>query len=116
MRRELLLLEEIIDAAEQAHRLVDGVTVAELAADRQCCGTLTVLGEASTQLPPELKERFPEVPWDQPSRLRNRIVHGHRSIDLEILHTTAQDQLPDFAAQVREILAAVAPEADDSEA
>ena len=111
MRRELLLLEEMIDAAEQAHRLVEGVTVAQLAGDRQRRDALlwnfTVLGEASTQLPPDLKERFPEVPWDQPSRLRNRIVHGYWSIDLDILHTTAQDQLPGFAAQLGKILTSI---------
>jgi len=39
--------------------------------------------------------------WQQPSRLRHGIVHGYWSIDLEVLHTTATDQLPaltgDFA-------------------
>jgi len=35
MRRELLLLEEMIDAAEQAHLLVDEVSAEQLADDRQ---------------------------------------------------------------------------------
>ena len=64
----------------------------------------TVLGEASAQLPGEFKARFPQVPWQQPTRLRNRIVHGYWSIDLQILHTTAQTQLQDFADEVRKIL------------
>ena len=109
MRRELLLLEEMANAAEQAHRLVDGLTVAELSADQLRRDALlwnfTVLGEAATQLPQEIKTRFPEVPWQQPARLRNRIVHGYWSIDLDILHTTAETQLPDFAAEVRRVLA-----------
>jgi hypothetical protein len=54
MRRDLLLLAEMIDAAEQAQHLVDGVTVGELEADRQRRDALlwnfTVLGEASGQL------------------------------------------------------------------
>jgi uncharacterized protein with HEPN domain len=36
----------------------------------------TVLGEAASQLPAELKEEFPDVAWQLPVRLRNRIVHG----------------------------------------
>ncbi len=111
MRRELLLLEEMIDAAEQAHRLVSEVSVEQLAGDRQRRDALlwnfTVLGEASTQLPDDLKARFAEIPWQQPTRLRNRIVHGYWSIDLAILHTTARDQLPGFAASLREVLALV---------
>ncbi len=54
-----------------------------------------MLGEAAAQVAGEVKARFPDVGWDQPARLRNRIVHGYWSIDLEILHTTASDLLRD---------------------
>jgi uncharacterized protein with HEPN domain len=97
MRRDVLLLTEMIDAAEQAQRLASGVTVGQLEADRQRRDALlwnfTVLGEAAGQLSDEVKIRFPAIAWQQPARLRNRIVHGYWSIDLEVLHTTATEQL-----------------------
>ena len=109
MRRDVVLLSEMIDAAEQAHTLVAGVDVAGLNADRQRRDALlwnfTVLGEAAAQLDNALKERFPRVNWARPSQLRNRIVHGYWSIDLAILHTTATDQLPAFIVQLRDVLA-----------
>lgn len=114
MQRELLLLEELIEAAEQAQQLIDGVSVDELSADRVRRDALlwnfTVLGEAANQLPDEVKGRFSEVPWQQPVRLRNRIVHGYWSIDLGILHTAAEKQLPQFAAEVRRVLAVLLDE------
>ena len=114
MRREVLLLEEMIDAADHAHSLVEGIDVAHLAADRQRRDALlwnfTVLGEASGQLRAEFKERFRDVPWQLPMRMRNRIVHGYWSIDLEILHTTAETQLVQFADQLRRVHAAIASE------
>jgi uncharacterized protein with HEPN domain len=64
----------------------------------------TVLGEAAAQLSHELRARYPEVAWESPSRLRNRIVHGYWSIDLDIVHTTALEQLPEFVAQLREVI------------
>ena len=119
LRRELLLLEEVIDAAEQAHVLVSEVSVEQLAGDRQRRDALlwnfTVLGEASTQLPADLKTRFAEVPWRQPTRLRNRIVHGYWSIDLAILHAAARDQLPDFADSLRKVLVLAQAEEVDSD-
>jgi uncharacterized protein with HEPN domain len=42
----------------------------------------------------ELKQEFADVTWRQPARLRNRIVHGYWSIDLDVVHATAQEQLP----------------------
>jgi uncharacterized protein with HEPN domain len=84
MRPDLLLLTEMIDAAEQAQRLADGVTAAELEADRQRRDALlwnfTVLGEAAARLSDATKTRFPQVQWQQPTRLRNRVVHGYWSI------------------------------------
>lgn len=109
MRREILLIGEMIDAAEEARRLVVGIGLDELAQDRQRRDALlwnyTVMGEAATQLAEEVKARFPDIPWAQPSRLRNRVIHGYWSVDLEILHTTAEDLLPEFADQLRAALA-----------
>ena len=54
MQRDILLLTEMIDAAEQAQQLVNGVTVRGLEADRQRRDPLlwnfTVLGEAAGRL------------------------------------------------------------------
>jgi uncharacterized protein with HEPN domain len=117
MPRDALLLEEMIEAADQAVALVQGLTVAGVAADRMRRDALlwnfAVLGEAATQLSPELCGRFPEVPWRRPARLRNRIIHGYWSIDLDVVFTTAEQQLPSFAADLRRVLAAV--EADGRE-
>jgi len=107
MQRDHLLLSEMIEAAERANQLTDGVTVDQLQADQLRSESLlwnfTVLGEAAAQLSDDLKGRFPEIPWQQPVRLRNRIVHGYWSIDMEILQTTATEQLPAFAADLRAV-------------
>ena len=62
----------------------------------------------------DVKDRFPDVPWQQPARLRNRIVHGYWSIDLEILHTTATNQLPAFARDLREVLDILTADTDEA--
>lgn len=107
-RRELLLLGEMIDAAEQAQLLAAGIDVEAIEADRQRRDALlwnfTVLGEAAAQLSEEFKSANASVNWARPSRLRNRIVHGYWSIDLEVLHATAIDDLPAFTGQLRAVL------------
>jgi uncharacterized protein with HEPN domain len=111
MQRDILLLTEMIDAAEQAQQLTTGITVSQLETDRQRRDALlwnfTVLGEAAGQLSAEIKDKFPDMPWQQPIRLRNRIVHGYWSIDLEVLHTTATEQLPAFTANLHTVLGSV---------
>lgn len=63
-----------------------------------------MLGEAAAQLSDQFKSAHPSVHWARPSQLRNRIVHGYWSIDLEVLHATAIDDLPAFTAQLKTVL------------
>ncbi len=111
MQRDLLLIHEMIDAAEQAQRLVDGLTAAEIDADRMRRDSLlwnfTVLGEAAGAVSDETRDRFPDIPWRAPARLRNRIVHGYWSVDIGILHTTANESLGELVELLRGVLVAL---------
>lgn len=112
-QREAVLLGEMIDAAEQAQQLVAGRDVEALETDRQRRDALlwnfTVLGEAAAQLSTDFKAAHPNVQWARPSQLRNRIVHGYWSIDLQVLHATALDDLPAFTAQLKTVLNDIEP-------
>ncbi|QJY47306.1 DUF86 domain-containing protein [Pseudonocardia broussonetiae] len=116
MQRDLLLLREMIDAAEQARSIVAGRTVTEVADDRlrrdALLGNSTVLGEAATLVSDETKARFPALPWRNPVRLRNRVVHGYWSVDVALLHTTATDQLDGFVVGLVEVLAVLTADAE----
>jgi uncharacterized protein with HEPN domain len=117
MRRELLLVGEMIEAGEQAQSLVAGIELGALATDRQRRDALlwnfAVLGEAAAQIDDGVKARFPDIEWARPAQLRNRVIHGYWSIDLEILHTTATDLLPGFVDQLRTVLADLETDVDD---
>ena len=108
MQRHLLLIEEMIDAARQAHVLATGLDAEDLMADRLRRDALlwnfTVLGEAANQVSDEVKTRFPDVAWNQPTRLRNRIVHGYWSIDVQLLLETAANQLPQYVGDLEVVL------------
>lgn len=111
MRREVLLVAEIIDSAERIVALTSGLTVALLDEDRNrreaLLWSFTVLGEASSQLDDDLKSRFPQVQWRAAAALRNRIVHGYWQNSTSILLATAQDDMPAFLEAVREVEASI---------
>jgi uncharacterized protein with HEPN domain len=111
MRRDRLLLTEIMEAVERIIDLTDGHSLDDFESDRDRRDALlwnfTVLGEAVGQLSDETKDAHPGVAWMAPIRMRNRIVHGYWSIDLDVLLATAGDDLPGFAGDVRAVLAHV---------
>ena len=63
-----------------------------------------VLGEASSQLPAEFKADHPEVNWARPTQLRHRIVRGYWSMDMDVLITTAELDLPSFVERLEDVL------------
>ena len=71
---------------------------------------LTVIGEAINRLSPELRERHPEVPWQQIVSVRHRIVHAYFDLDWQILWTAAMDDIPQLRRQVSGILESEFPE------
>ncbi len=98
MQRELLLLREMRDAAAAIRDLIGERTAQSINADSMRRAAIlwhfTVLGEAASQIPSEIKARRDDVAWQAATRLRNRIVHGYWSIDLALLVDTATDDLP----------------------
>lgn len=107
MQRDRLLLAEIVDAIERVIEVAAGRSATDLDADRDRREALlwnyTVLGEAIGQLSDDTKAAHPEIPWQDPVRVRNRVVHGYWSVDLDVLITSARDDLPSFLGAVRAI-------------
>lgn len=107
MQRDRLLLAEIIEAAERIVELTVARTALDFDKDRDRRDALlwnfTVLGEAATQLSEATKAAHSHVGWSDPIRLRNRIVHGYWSVDLDVLVAAAHDDLPTFIGHVRAI-------------
>lgn len=108
MRRELLLLREMRDAVVVIVDLVAGRSAAEIETDTLRRSALlwhfTVLGEAASQVPAEVRDGLPMVPWRAATRLRNRIVHGYWSIDVDTLVATAADDLPDMVKHLEDAI------------
>jgi uncharacterized protein with HEPN domain len=53
-----------------------------------------IIGEATKNLPTELKEKYPNIPWEEMYRLRNRISHEYFGVDYEIIWDIATNHLP----------------------
>ncbi|MBI9049206.1 MAG: DUF86 domain-containing protein [Anaerolineaceae bacterium] len=55
---------------------------------------LIILGEAANQIPDELQESHPEIPWSSMIGTRNVIVHGYDQVKLQIVWDIIQNNLP----------------------
>lgn len=63
-----------------------------------------IIGEATNNLPQDLKENYPDVPWRKMYALRNIISHEYFGIDYEMIWEIAKKNLPENIDEVRRIL------------
>lgn len=63
-----------------------------------------IIGEASRNLPPEFKNKHPEIPWNEMYLLRNKVTHEYFGIDYEIIWDVASNYLPENKKQIENIL------------
>jgi uncharacterized protein with HEPN domain len=52
-----------------------------------------VIGEASKNMPKEIKVKYPMVSWEEMYLMRNKISHEYFGIDYEILWDVASNYL-----------------------
>jgi len=65
---------------------------------------LEVVGEASRNIPENVKARYPDVYWKGVVGLRNRIIHEYFGVDLKIIWYIVKEELPILMNQMKSIL------------
>lgn len=63
-----------------------------------------ILGEAASRVSASCRQRHPNIPCSQIVALRNRLIHGYDTIDLDILWQILTGDLPSLVAALEIIL------------
>ncbi|NCP78867.1 MAG: DUF86 domain-containing protein [Desulfuromonadales bacterium] len=71
---------------------------------RACVRSVEVIGEAVKNIPPELREKHPDVEWRKMAATRDRLIHGYFSIDFELVWDIVQHKIPFLHHQIEAIL------------
>jgi uncharacterized protein with HEPN domain len=55
---------------------------------------LQIIGEAARHVPDEVRDMAPDIPWNKIIGMRNILVHGYFTIDLDIVWDAVQQDVP----------------------
>ena len=117
MRQDNLYLNDIVEAVDAIlHFIADAPEEQFLWDDLVQAAVLQktiVIGEAAARISPELKVKYPNVPWSDIIGFRNIAVHAYFSVDWSIVWVTTQQDAPQLREQIVEILAVEFPQGSD---
>lgn len=98
MRRDDAYLLDMLLAAREAQGFVSILTFPEFERNRMAqlavLKAVEIVGEAAAQVSAEIKEAHPKIPWSKIIGMRNRLVHGYFSVDMERVWETVTRDIP----------------------
>ena len=97
-------LTDIISAMQKIGEFIADMTLDQFVMDDKTLfaviRALEVIGEATKQVPAEIANRYPEVPWKRMAGMRDRLIHGYFGVDPEIVWETASMLIPTILPDV----------------
>src|SRR5688572_838020 len=107
-RRDRATLGDLAAACLRVMDYVRGASRSHLDQDDRllaaCCYRIAIIREAVKRVSPATRGKHPEIPWKDIAGMRDRLIHGYDSVDLDELWKTTTEDVPALLEQVRAIL------------
>lgn len=107
-RDHTLFIKDIIDAIEKISEFVAGMEYDEFVQDDKTLSAVVrkveIIGEATRNIPKEIKATYSDIPWRDIVGMRNKIIHDYFGIDNEIVWQVIKEKLPALRNQIEKVL------------
>jgi len=108
MRREKFYLEDIIDSIEKIQHFTVEMDYNSFMLDDKTKSAVIrefeVIGEAAKNISAESKQQYPEIPWGDMAKMRDKLIHWYFGINYQIIWKTIQERLPSIKTTIKKIL------------
>ncbi|MFA6531067.1 MAG: DUF86 domain-containing protein [Candidatus Micrarchaeia archaeon] len=108
MKRDYLdYFADILDSIEDIENFVSDMKLEEFEKDKKTVNavvrSLEVIGEATKNIPDELRGKHPEIPWKRMAMMRDKLIHWYFGVETQIVWEVATNELPKMKIALRKI-------------
>jgi len=103
-----LFIEDTLERVERIHRIAGSYSEAEFFKDELAyeatLRNIEILVEAAKNIPEEVRQSYPEIPWRLSARTRDVLAHDYFGVKDEIIWDVITVKAPELAPHLRRIL------------
>jgi uncharacterized protein with HEPN domain len=104
----LIYLEDIIEAINRIEKYVNNLSYISFSENNLVIDAvirnLEIIGEASKNIPSEIKEKYPNIEWKKIIGLRDILIHAYSGVNLEILWDIIINKIPKLKILIKRII------------
>ena len=101
-------LRDMLEAARRILLYIERISFEQFREDYKTqdavLRNLEVLGEAAKNVPDKFRKEYPDLPWTDMARTRDRLIHHYFGVNLDVVWGIAKIELPDLVAKLETTL------------
>jgi len=72
--------------------------------------SIEIIGEASKQIPDDLKRKYSRLEWRAMAGMRDRLIHDYMGVDYDLVWDVVINKIPDLHRELQSLLEAESAE------
>ncbi|MBS3056175.1 MAG: DUF86 domain-containing protein [Candidatus Aenigmarchaeota archaeon] len=108
MKDSRLYLKDILEAIEAIEKFIKDKDFETFRKNDMISSAvirkLEIIGEASKNIPDDIRKKYPDMPWKDMTGMRDRLIHFYFSIKYDIIWNTVKNDISRVKLLIKRIL------------
>lgn len=101
-------LQDMLNSIQEIESFINGRSYEEFNENKMLKNavvrSLEVLGEASKNIPEEVKMKHSEIPWKRISGMRDKLIHNYFGVDYRMVWEVSKNKIPEIKPLVENLI------------